>query len=390
MILSLDLPITAYILFGASFLGIVYVIVVYCGRLRSIRRAKKLDTASGSATGLPFASVVVYARNESDTLLKNLPAVLSQDYPAGFEVIVINDGASPETGTAVSQLKVSHPNLYLTFTPNGARSLSRKKLGLTLGIKAAKGTVVVLTDANARPLGNQWLAHMMEPFASSATEVVLGIGRYARPESLLGRYTCIFDQAADTATWLAAALAGHPYRGCGFNLAYRRQLFFDNKGFSSSLNLRNGDDDIFVNEITNGANTAVRLTDESLVEKDLYPFAKASQGLRISHAFTGRKLPKASRRIMASGECAMWASLGCAAAGIIIGGIANAWCWLLACIMLLGMWIAVAASWHSVLRSFAVPHLVFMLPWTAMTRPLRNVLVNLRSHSASASHYTWQ
>lgn len=390
MFFNFHLPTVSYILFGAALLCIACIAIVYCRRLSAISRAKKTAAGAEPSADMPFASIIVYARNESDTLHKNLGAILSQDYPAGYEVIVVNDGSSPETNMVVSGLKVSHPNLYLTFTPNGARNLSRKKLGLTLGIKAAKGQVVIITDANTTPLSDRWLASMMQPFADHSVEVVLGLGRYTRPDRLAGHYTRIFDQAADSATWLAAALTGHPYRGCGFNLAYRRQLFFDNKGFSSSLNLRNGDDDIFVNEITNGANTAVQLADEALAEKNLYPFAKASRGIRVSHAFTGRHLPRASRRIMASGEWAMWIAILCAAAGVVTGDCLNAWPWILAAVLVLAMWTMVAASWHSVLHACQMPHLVAHLPLAAMTRPWRNAMANLRSHSAAAAHYTWQ
>lgn len=390
MFFNFDLPSISYILFGCAFLCIVYIGAAYCRRLRSIIRAKKAATCAEPSPGMPFASVVVYACNDSDTLLRNLEAILSQDYPAGFEVIVVNDGSSPEINMAVSALKVSHPNLYLTFTPNGARSLSRKKLGLTLGIKAAKGPVVVITDADTRPLSHLWLANMIHPLTDSTVDVVLGLGRYARPGQLAGNYTRIFDQAADTATWLVSALSGRPYRGCGFNMAYRRQLFFDNKGFSSSLNLRNGDDDIFVNEITHGNNTVVQLADESLTEKQLYPFVKASRDIRVSHAFTGRHLPMASRRVMAWGEWSIWIAIVCSTAGVVTGGYSNAWPWILAAVLMLGMWIIVAAAWHGALAACKVPHLSVHLPLAAMTRPWRNAIVNLRSHSEGAAHYTWQ
>ena len=67
----------------------------------------------------------------------------------------------------------------------------------------------------------------------------------------------------DGVHWIGDALAGHPWRGNEYNLVYRRDLFFRNKGFSRHLNLRQGDDDIFVKEIATAANTAVELSAES-------------------------------------------------------------------------------------------------------------------------------
>ncbi len=385
-----NLPVISYILFGAALLCFAYILIFYCRRLRSICRTKNAAEPATPSPNMPGASVIVYACNESDSLRKNLKEILRQDFPAGYEVIVVNDGASPETNMAVSELKAAHPNLYLTFTPNGARNVSRKKLALTLGIKAAKGSVVVITDAATLPAGDKWLAKMMQPFADSNTEVVLGIGRYAQPSRLRGNYTRIFDQAADCAAWVAAALVGHPYRGCAFNMAYRRQLFFDNKGFSSSLNMRNGDDDIFVNEITRADNTAVQLAEESWAEKELQPYAKACREIRASHAFTGRHLPKASRRIMAAGEWAIWAVILLSAAAAATAGLSNAFAWAIAAVLALVSLAAVACSWHRLLSALQMPHLTALLPLQAMTRPLRNCMANLRSHSASAANYTWQ
>jgi hypothetical protein len=45
--------------------------------------------------------------------------------------------------------------------------------------------------------------------------------------------------------------------GIGRNMAYRKELFFSRKGFSSHLNLQRGDDDLFVNEVAHRDNTRV-------------------------------------------------------------------------------------------------------------------------------------
>ena len=37
--------------------------------------------------------------------------------------------------------------------------------------------------------------------------------------------------------------------GIGRNLAYRKELFFQQKGFSKYLNLQRGEDDLFINQL---------------------------------------------------------------------------------------------------------------------------------------------
>lgn len=47
--------------------------------------------------------------------------------------------------------------------------------------------------------------------------------------------------------------------GVGRNLAYKKSLFFKNKGFASHMHIPSGDDDLFVNAHAHAANTEIRL-----------------------------------------------------------------------------------------------------------------------------------
>ncbi len=387
------LPLAAYILFGIAFISLIYIIFAYCRPLYRLRRYKSRGYHSPEeGQTLPLASIIIFARNESETLLQNLPAILEQKYEPGFEVIIVNEGASEDTSMAVGMLKRKYGNhIYLTFTPDGARSLSRKKLGITLGVKAAKGDVVVISDAYALVKSDQWLAQLMQPFADPSTEVVLGWGAPEFPKNgFMGRLKLSLDVMADGAAWLLAAIGGNPYRGCGYNLAYRRQLFFDNKGFSRSLNLRDGDDDIFVNEIANGENTRVVLSDESTVLRDTMPIKKEIKEQRLSHLFTGKDLPKKWRRVLASAEWAMWVVIGCAIAGAIVAPWQNLIGWIAAFVLVISELLLVGYAWHKTLKEMHMPSLGIAAPLMAMTRPLRNIKLRLRSRLTHQVRYTWQ
>jgi hypothetical protein len=60
------------------------------------------------------------------------------------------------------------------------------------------------------------------------------------------------------------AAAKHPYMGVGRNLAYKKGTFFRNEGFRGFLNERSGDDDLFVNKVATGQNTAIVCSPESI------------------------------------------------------------------------------------------------------------------------------
>ena len=135
--------------FGFLLLMFIYQCYFYIryigGVLRKSRNEKKSKISF--ITELPPVSVIICAKNEEENLRKFLPFVFDQDYP-DFEVIVINDGSSDNTGFFLDQLKKDEPRLKTTFVPMEATNKSTKKLGITLGVKAAKNDILILTDAD--------------------------------------------------------------------------------------------------------------------------------------------------------------------------------------------------------------------------------------------------
>jgi len=111
---------------------------------------------------------------------------------------------------------------------------------------------------------------------------------------------------------------GTPTAASAFNLAYRRELFFEAKGFSRSLNLHNGDDDIFINQIADRDNCAVVLTANAGMDVNFQRPADAYRELRLRHCFTERRLPKGSRRLMGSGTLALWLWVAAVAVGVTV------------------------------------------------------------------------
>lgn len=392
MIFNIHISLLSIISFAAAAICVTYICIIYRGGLIKISRQKRLDNSNEieETIGLPSASIIIFSRTEPEMLEKNLPAILEQDYPSPFEVIVVNEGASVETNMAVARLKTKYPNIYLTYTPDGVRSLSRKKLALTIGIKAAKGDVVIITDANTSVLSNRWLKQMMAKFVDPNIDVVLGYGFAVRPKSKgIGFETRIFDMAADSATWLTSAINKKPYRGCGYNLAYKKNLFFQNKGFSNSLNLRHGDDDIFVSEIVNEYNSQIQLSDEAIVGHDYFPFMRSTMDYRVSHAFTGAKLRKGSRRAMSFGEWCLWGVLLFSFLGAYFGGIQNGFTLLLGTAMILLAFTVATITWKRTLSNLKAPVSTFSLPIIMLFRPFRNLFVNIRAHFVQGE-YTWQ
>ena len=234
----------------ALIVSMVYLLTGFRGFIVSVGRRVRKDASKvlpEEEKYYPTVSVVVYAADDASNLEILLPQILEQDYPAQFEVVVVNDGAALSTKDVIARLEQNYNNLYMTFTQAGSRSLSRKKLALTLGVKASRFETIVVTMGNAQIPSRVWLKSLCRNF-TPGIDVVIGYATPASPEGTKERCKRLhaFDFVRTSVEYLSWAIAGRPYRGTCYNLAYRREVFFQNKGFSRSLDLKYGDDDIFV------------------------------------------------------------------------------------------------------------------------------------------------
>lgn len=216
---------------------------------------------------LPPVSVIVSSKNCADELERNLPHILEQDYPK-FEVIVVNSGSTDETDMVLKAASLKYPNLYHTYVPDEADATHEKKLALTLGVKAAKYDCLLFTEAYCKPRSKNWIRNFGTEFLHGK-EVVLGFNHLDIPPKTALRGFMLYDNLIFQLKFLSMAILRHPFMGNGKNLAYRKELFFKNKGFSPVLNWEGGEDDLYVNRIAPRKKTGVVVSKESITETDL-------------------------------------------------------------------------------------------------------------------------
>lgn len=246
---------------GLFLIQLLYYAYAYSRLARHNQAVKKGDIHFSQEQ--PPLSVILYAHEEATNLRRHLPVILEQDYPL-YEVIVIIDGQDDGSEDYLTQLEEKYPHLYHSFIPDSSRYISRKKLAITLGIKASKYEWVVLTEANCQPQSHLWLQRMARNF-TSRTEIVLGYSSYERGKGWFHKRVG-FDNLFTSMRYLGAALNGHPYSGKGRNLAYRKDVFYQQKGLSAHLNLQRGDDDLFINQVARGNNTRVECSPEAVIK----------------------------------------------------------------------------------------------------------------------------
>lgn len=204
---------------------------------------------------LPPVSLIICSKNEAENLRENIPKWLAQKYQ-DFELVLINDASIDETKDIIEEFATLHDNIVQVHVENNEAFWGSKKYALTLGIKKATHKHVLFTDADCYPESPFWILGMANHFVGKK-ELVLGYGAYEKIKGSWLNKLIRFETVLTATQYYSYAIAGRPYMGVGRNLAYTTQLFYDQRGFIDHMNVRSGDDDLFVNQAGTKENVAV-------------------------------------------------------------------------------------------------------------------------------------
>ena len=387
MYFSLHITLLTCILLGVGLASGTAYVVWQCIRAARLRRFVQVDEQQRDyADQLPPVSIIVDACTETGQLSRFLPLVLDQDYP-DFEVVVVASSEAEATGDMLSALKVEHPNLHITFAPRGTRTLSRKKLALMIGIKAARHDIVLTTCANCRVTSERWLATMMRNFTPEV-DIVLGYSHYRyHRDKRWGRRLRVFDTVSTGAQWLLAAIHGHPYRGVTENLAYRKHLFFDAGGFSSSMELIWGEDDVFLSQIAQGRVVRVELAADSQLSVYYDNLRHAHRLLKMRRDFTSRRVRRKSFVVQGLMSCLWWLCL-LSLVSAVVTAWPNAVVLIAAVVSLAVLWAMASWAMGRISAVLQAPRLWFTGPLLAWWRPLVGAVYRLRESRGRHSNFT--
>lgn len=247
------LDLLLYIFCGVTLINILF----YCIGFSRIAFIKPRSKSNNTHP----VSVIVCAKNEAKNLNRFLPLIIAQNYPK-FEIVLINDASSDDTLDVMEDFATQHQNIKIVNVENIEAFWGNKKYALTLGIKAAKYQHLLFTDADCMPLSKAWISEMAAQF-SEKKSIVLGYGAYHKIKGSFLNKLIRFETVLTAMQYLSFAKLGLPYMAVGRNLAYHKSEFFKVNGFINHMNIRSGDDDLFVNEVANAKNTTICLTKHS-------------------------------------------------------------------------------------------------------------------------------
>jgi len=197
---------------------------------------------TGASSSYPSISIVIPARNEELYIVACLQSVLNQDYPGTYEVILVDDQSTDRTREQAESHFGKDDRLTILTTDT-----SGKKAAISKAVSYATGELIFQTDADCR-VGSDWLLQMSKCFTPTT-------GFVSGPVSL--NYSDSFFQPLQALESMGLVvfgagflLAGKPNMANGANMAYRKSVFQELKGFEGIDHIASGDDELLLQKIS--------------------------------------------------------------------------------------------------------------------------------------------
>ena len=201
------------------------------------------DNSRQVGQDLPFVSVVVAARNEEAFLEDCLSGLVNQTYaPDRFEVLVVDDDSQDSTAEIAGRFATQYTHIRALSVGTQFPHMAAKKRPMSVGIHAARGELILTTDADCR-VPPTWVAGMVACF-TPGVDGVIGFSQLKSTDSPLSFFEQIqaLDFLALMSASAGAANLGFPLAASGQNLAYRKSIFTRAGGFEPVAHRPSGGD----------------------------------------------------------------------------------------------------------------------------------------------------
>jgi len=127
----------------------------------------------------PFVSVIVAVRNEEKYIRECLDSLIAQDYLRDrYEVLIVDGRSADGTREIVEGYAKTHPNIKLVDNPRVNAAAGRN-----IGIKEARGEVLIMFSGHARAEGN-FISTLTSKLAACDSSVAgVGCGHETPPDA---------------------------------------------------------------------------------------------------------------------------------------------------------------------------------------------------------------
>ena len=226
----IELYIFAFALISYGFL-ITLAIIGFNKLNRTIEASKHPSTL--------FISIIVSARNEEQTIRDFIYEIIKQNFPkTNFELIIIDDYSNDNTYELAKETLEKSGIKYLLIKQD---IHCGKKKNLALAIDKSKGDIIVTTDADVIYRHPNWLQSISTYFSALSPNMLIMPVDFKSESDLLSRFQITENIAL---TGITAGYAGiqKPFMCNGANLAFKKNVYEEVKGYQSHIHISSGED----------------------------------------------------------------------------------------------------------------------------------------------------
>ncbi len=188
-----------------------------------------------------FATILIPARNEAADISSCINSILEQNFPPNqFEIIVIDDHSEDGTVSIIENFPSKNITVLKLADFPEMKGKHYKKAAIELGIKNAKGNLIITTDADCIAPPN-WLALMVSLFEKKKAKFIAAPVNFHNEKNTFERF-----QSLDYIGMMGVTGAGIHSKKLslcnGANLAYSKESFLAIGGFEGISQIASGDD----------------------------------------------------------------------------------------------------------------------------------------------------
>jgi 1,2-diacylglycerol 3-beta-glucosyltransferase len=174
----------AFTLVARALQAVIAISLLYVAylALRGYRAMRESRSATPVVGNRPWVTLVVAARNEAPVIAATLRGLIRQDYAEGssarFDVLVVDDGSSDETGALAGAVAAQHPDRVRVLRREPDDGPRMKAAALSYAHPHVRGDVIGVVDADAS-VADDFISRVMQAWRSDPEAVAIQAQRRA-------------------------------------------------------------------------------------------------------------------------------------------------------------------------------------------------------------------
>jgi poly-beta-1,6-N-acetyl-D-glucosamine synthase len=217
--------------------------------LKFYRSLLKIETFYASTDPVTFASIIVACHNEQKNLPVLLNSIAGQNYPDDlFEVIIVDDNSTDKTFEIAEGFDGIGNILTLYNKGKG------KKQALRTGITAAKGKLIITTDADCI-MGQNWIRIIASFYELKKPDMIICPVQLESVPGFFGKFRELEFMGLQGIT-AGTAVCEKATMCNGANLAFTREVYLNNS-YNLHDEINSGDDVFLLHSLKRGSHAKI-------------------------------------------------------------------------------------------------------------------------------------